>query len=183
VRAACKRRTRPSGQWFTDMAESGEVNVGQLARERYGESDAVLVGFGTHQGTVIAGREWGAPWEEMRVPPGRPGSWEDALHRAGGDDRMLIFDKSPSAEMSAWRGHRAIGVVYRPQYEQYGNYVPTVLPRRYDAFLFSTGRPPSARCSRPRRSWRSRRKPPRPTRPGCSRRRPGRGRAVQFFRH
>jgi len=33
------------------------------------------------------------------------------------------------------RGHRAIGVVYRPEYE-YGNYVPTVLPRRYDAFLF-----------------------------------------------
>jgi erythromycin esterase len=27
-------------------------------------------------------------------------------------------------------------VVYRPEYERYGNYVPTVLPRRYDAFLF-----------------------------------------------
>ncbi len=34
------------------------------------------------------------------------------------------------------RGHRAIGVVYRPQYESYGNYVPTVLPHRYDAFLY-----------------------------------------------
>jgi erythromycin esterase len=122
---------------FTDMAEGGEVNVGQLARERYGESDAVLVGFGTHQGTVIAGPEWGAPWEEMRVPPGRPGSWEDVLHRAtGGEDRLLIFPKAPSAGLSARRGHRAIGVVYRPQYEAYGNYVPTVLPRRYDAFLF-----------------------------------------------
>jgi erythromycin esterase-like protein len=72
----------------------------------------------------------------MRVPPGRSGSWEDTLHRAGGDDRLLIFPESASDEMSAWRGHRAIGVVYRPQYEQYGNYVPTVLPRRYDAFLF-----------------------------------------------
>jgi erythromycin esterase len=122
---------------FTDMAAGGEVNIGQLARERYGEADAVLVGFGTHQGTVIAGREWGAPWEEMRVPPGRPGSWEDAMHGAfGGDDRMMIFPKPASAELSAWRGHRAIGVVYRPQYEQYGNYVPTVLPRRYDAFLY-----------------------------------------------
>lgn len=121
---------------FTDMAEGGEVNVGQLARERYGEKDAVLVGFGTYQGTVIAGAEWDAPWEEMRVPPGRPGSWEDILHRAGGDDRMLIFNPSPSAALSERRGHRAIGVVYRPQYEHYGNYVPTVLPRRYDAFLF-----------------------------------------------
>jgi erythromycin esterase-like protein len=122
---------------FTDMAASGEVNVGQLARERYGEKGAVLVGFGTHQGTVIAGREWGAPWEQMRVPPGRPDSWEDVMHRAfGGANRMLIGPEAPSEELSEWRGHRAIGVVYRPQYEQYGNYVPTVLPRRYDAFLF-----------------------------------------------
>src|SRR5205814_9823754 len=88
-------------------------------------------------GKVIAGREWDAPWEEMRVPPGRPGSWEDVMHRAfGGEDRMMIFPESLSDEMTEWRGHRAIGVVYRPQYEQYGNYVPTVLPRRYDAFLF-----------------------------------------------
>jgi erythromycin esterase-like protein len=120
---------------FTDMAASGEVNLGQLARERYGESDTVLVGFGTHRGTVVAGREWGAPWEEMRVPPGRPGSWEDILHQAGGD-RMLIFDESVPPDLMERRGHRAIGVVYRPQYEHYGNYVPTVLPRRYDAFLF-----------------------------------------------
>jgi erythromycin esterase len=47
-----------------------------------------------------------------------------------------VFPTDPSAEMSAWRGHRAIGVVYRPQYERYGNYVPTVLSRRYDAFMF-----------------------------------------------
>src|SRR3954470_2295932 len=99
---------------FTDMAAGGEVNIGQLARERYGEKDAVLVGFGSYQGTVIAGREWGAPWEEMRVPPGRPGSWEETLHRAGGD-RLMVFRQPASAEMAATRGHRAIGVVYRPQ--------------------------------------------------------------------
>jgi erythromycin esterase-like protein len=121
---------------FTDMAESGEVNLGQLARDRYGANDVALVGFGTHRGTVIAGEEWGAPWEEMRVPAAREGSWEDTFHRAGDDDRLLIFPDQPSAELSAWRGHRAIGVVYRPQYEQYGNYVPTNLARRYDAFLF-----------------------------------------------
>ena len=120
---------------FTDMAESGEVNLGQLARDRYGEKDAVLVGFGTHRGTVIAGSEWGEPWEEMRVPPARSGSWEDAFHQAGDEDRLVIFPERASAELSAWRGHRAIGVVYRPQYEQYGNYVPSVLPQRYDAFL------------------------------------------------
>ena len=33
------------------------------------------------------------------------------------------------------RGQRAIDVVYAPEQEQ-RNYVPTILPRRYDAFLF-----------------------------------------------
>lgn len=122
---------------FTDMPESGEVNLGQLARERYGEPNVVLVGLGTHRGTVIAGREWGAPMEEMRVPVARPSSWEDVLHDAGADDKLLLFDPGASAQaLLDWRGHRAIGVVYRPELDWYGNYVPTVLPRRYDAFLF-----------------------------------------------
>jgi erythromycin esterase-like protein len=72
----------------------------------------------------------------MRVPEGRPGSWEDVLHRAtGGEDRMLIFPESPSKEMAAWRGHRAIGVVYDPRRES-GNYVPTVMGGRYDALVW-----------------------------------------------
>lgn len=120
---------------YTDMADEGMVNLGQLARDRYGETDAVLVGFGSHRGRVIAGQGWGEPWEEMRVPPARENSGEDALHRAGDEDRLLIFPQPEMGELAAWRGHRAIGVVYRPQFEQYGNYVPTVLPRRYDAFL------------------------------------------------
>jgi len=122
---------------YTDMANDGMVNIGQLARDRYGDKSAVLVGFGTHRGSVIAGEEWGAPWQEMRVPEGRPESWEDVMHRAGTHDKLLIFPRPASAEMLGWRGHRAIGVVYRPRYERYGNYVPTVLPERYDAFLYS----------------------------------------------
>lgn len=121
---------------FTDMADDGMVNLGQLARDRLGEGEVVLVGFGSHRGRVIAGRAWDDPWEEMRVPPGRDDSWEDVLHRAGADDKLLIFQQPASAELSHWRGHRAIGVVYRPPFERYGNYVPTVLPRRYDAFLY-----------------------------------------------
>jgi erythromycin esterase len=73
----------------------------------------------------------------MKVPPARPGSWEDVLHRASPADTLLIFtpeDEVP--ELLEERGHRAIGVVYRPQYEGYGNYVPTILPKRYDALLY-----------------------------------------------
>jgi erythromycin esterase-like protein len=122
---------------YTDMADDGMVNIGQLVRQGHGPKGVVLIGFGSYQGRVIAGQEWDAPMEVMRVPPGRAGSWEEVLHRAGADNKLLIFTE-PSAEdpMLEMRGHRAIGVVYRPQYEHYGNYVPTVLPRRYDAFLF-----------------------------------------------
>lgn len=30
----------------------------------------------------------------------------------------------------------ACGTLYHPEFEWYGNYVPTVLPRRYDALIY-----------------------------------------------
>jgi erythromycin esterase-like protein len=122
---------------FTDMAEEGMLNVGQLAREHHSGEGVVLVGFGSHRGSVIAGLEWEAPMERMPVPPARAASWEDVLHRLGSDDRLLLFaDADMTRELLQPRGHRAIGVLYHPHHEEYGNYVPTVLPRRYDAFLY-----------------------------------------------
>jgi erythromycin esterase len=122
---------------FTDMAGEGMVNVGQLVREEHGGEGVVLVGFGSHRGSVVAGSHWGAPMRRMEVPPGRPGSWEDILHRAGETDKLLLFGEADGPkDLLGPRGHRAIGVVYHPEYEHYGNYVPTVLPRRYDAFLY-----------------------------------------------
>jgi erythromycin esterase-like protein len=46
---------------YTDMARSGEVNVGQLARKAYGEENVFIVGFGSYGGSVIASRAWGRP--------------------------------------------------------------------------------------------------------------------------
>jgi erythromycin esterase len=122
---------------YTDMADDDMVNVGQLARHRWGDSDVVLAGFATHRGSVIAGRAWDAAAEQMDVPEGREGSWDDLLHRAGEQDKLLLLDgdAGPPA-LRERRGQRAIGVVYRPEYEHLGNYVPTVLPRRYDALLY-----------------------------------------------
>ena len=122
---------------YTDMASEGMVNLGQLARERYGEHDVVLVGFGSYRGTVIAGRSWDAPMQVMNVPPARPESWEQELHALDAADRLLLFEPiaRTSPALTAPRGHRAIGVVYRPEAE-FGNYVPTTLPLRYDAFLY-----------------------------------------------
>ena len=122
---------------FTDMSGAGMVNVGQLVREQLGTEEVVLVGFGSHRGSVIAAPRWGAPMEVMQVPPASAGSWEDALHSVGEDDKLLVFDSAhEEGGLYSPREHRAIGVVYDPAYERYGNYVPTVLPRRYDAFLY-----------------------------------------------
>ncbi|HEY8505765.1 MAG TPA: erythromycin esterase family protein, partial [Gemmataceae bacterium] len=121
---------------FTDMADDGMVNLGQLARETHGANDVALVGFGSHRGSVIAGAAWGAPMRRMSVPPARTGSWEDVLHRAGAENLLLLMEEFRGEPLEERRGHRAIGVVYRPQSEHFGNYVPTVLPRRYDAFLY-----------------------------------------------
>src|SRR4051794_12268747 len=75
---------------YTDMADDGMVNVGQLVRQRRGNEGVVLVGFGSHRGSVIAGQAWDAPLEVMPVPPGREGSWEDVLHRADEGNKLLL---------------------------------------------------------------------------------------------
>jgi erythromycin esterase-like protein len=75
----------------------------------------------------------------MRVPEARGGSWEDLLHRAAAKNAMLLFDGTDDGGirgLDAPLDHRAIGVVYEPRAERVGNYVPTIVPRRYDAFLF-----------------------------------------------
>ncbi len=121
----------------TDMADAGMVNVGQLVRERHHDEGVVLVGFGSHRGSVIAADEWEAPMQRLEVPPGREGSWEDILHQASAEDKLLLCDGlSGERDLFRERGHRAIGVVYHPEYERYGNYVPTILPARYNAFLY-----------------------------------------------
>jgi erythromycin esterase-like protein len=120
----------------TDMAGADMVNVGQLVRERHADDGVFLVGFGSHRGSVIAGREWGAPMERMPVPRAREASWEDVLHQSGAANKLLFMDDLRQVEEAAApRGHRAIGVVYHPEREG-GNYVPSVLPERYDAFLY-----------------------------------------------
>jgi len=134
----------------TDMADAKMVNIGQLVREYASEKKVILVGFGTYKGSVIAAKGWGEKMERMRVPPAIEGSWDNILHKQSkGSNSHLIFgdndtetntkDQLLAEDKRIMRrtriGQRAIGVVYNPEYEKYGNYVPTLLNRRYDAFL------------------------------------------------
>lgn len=115
---------------------AGMVNVGQLSRERH-DGDVVAVGFGGYRGGVVAADRWGAPMRRMPVPPAREGSLEALLHEQVGHDALLVFpERGRPAELTRRLDHRAIGVVYAPERERWGNYVPTVLGQRYDAFLW-----------------------------------------------
>jgi erythromycin esterase-like protein len=121
----------------TDMADAGHVNIGQLARERYGKDDVLLVGFGTYRGTVVAAAAWGASMQVMDVPPGRGHSLEEVVHAAAPAQSLFVFPRDARPDvLTDELDHRAIGVVYHPDRDGYRNYVPTVLGDRYDAFCW-----------------------------------------------
>ena len=122
----------------TDMTRDGMYNIGELARVRYGDKNVSLIGFGSYKGSVTAGRKWGAVMQTMPMPKAREGSWEYLLHKAGKEDKLILMNayRNNDTMMENHIDHRAIGVVYNPQYEQYGNYVPSILPLRYDAFIY-----------------------------------------------
>lgn len=122
----------------TDMADEGMFNIGELARLEHPGKGVVLVGFGSYSGTVMAGRSWGAPMQPMELPQAIKGSWEYLLRRTGPENKLLIMDELLDSDllMDQRIGHRAVGVVYHPDFEQYGNYVPSILPMRYDAFIY-----------------------------------------------
>ncbi|GGN62639.1 hypothetical protein GCM10010112_21090 [Actinoplanes lobatus] len=122
----------------TDQSQYGEISIGQLARERYGDAQVLLVGFGTYRGTVVAGPGWGQSMEVMGVPGARPGSLEEVLHAAAPPCGLFVFpSEGPRPDLlTTVLPHRAIGVVYRAERERWANYVPTVLGERYDAFLW-----------------------------------------------
>ena len=121
----------------TDMARAGMVNVGQLARAEWGAHDVYIAGFASYSGSVIAGEEWGAPMQRMAVPQAARTSWEAVLHEASERDKLIVTREIADNEDAAKsRGHRAIGVVYDPEWERAGNYVPTRMTDRYDALLY-----------------------------------------------
>ena len=119
----------------TEMSEVGEINVGQLVRERYGD-DAVLIGFTTYEGTVTAAGEWDGPTEQKRVLPALADSYEAILHDIAIPNFLLTWDDAPVREIfSERRLERAIGVIYAPQTERLSHYFYATLPEQFDAVL------------------------------------------------
>jgi erythromycin esterase-like protein len=117
----------------TQMGEWGELNLGQLARERHGDK-AFLIGFTTHTGSVTAAREWDQPAERRRVRPSIHGSFEHLFHQAGFERFVLPTAESREA-LAASRLERAIGVIYKPETERASHYFRARLADQFDAVI------------------------------------------------
>jgi erythromycin esterase-like protein len=119
----------------TEMGARGELNVGQLARQRYGD-ECLLVGFTTFDGTVTAAGDWGGPAERKWVRPALPNSHEAFLH-ANGAQRFWLDTAQPGVHetLAVSRLERAIGVIYRPETERGSHYFHARLAEQFDAVI------------------------------------------------
>lgn len=127
----------------TEMGRGGQLNLGQLARERHGEAAVYLLGFSTHDGTVTAASEWDGPAQLKRVRPSLPGSLEALLHQVAEEDparlaRFLLPLRACAearAALPAKLLERAIGVVYRPETERQSHYFDAEVARQFDGVI------------------------------------------------
>jgi erythromycin esterase-like protein len=120
----------------TAMGERGELNLGQLVRERHGDN-ALLVGFSTCRGHVTAASDWDLPAEHKRVRAPLPGSYEEVFHHVDKSAFLLDLRQQNAAVelLMEPRLQRAIGVIYRPGTERHSHYYHACLPRQFDFML------------------------------------------------
>lgn len=119
----------------TEMGWQGELNVGQLVRQRFGDA-ARLIGFTTYEGSVTAATDWDGPAERKRVRPGMRGSYEKLFHEIGEPAFWLdLRDPGLREVLQEQRLERAIGVIYRPETERQSHYFHTRIAEQFDAVL------------------------------------------------
>ena len=125
----------------TDMSKRGELNLGQLCREKYGNQVAIL-GCGSHDGTVAAAHNWDGDMETMDVVPSRADSWERVAHDTGLDSFVLnirdagLHDERLKRKLEEQKMERFIGVIYRPETELQSHYSKAALGKQFDAYLW-----------------------------------------------
>lgn len=118
----------------------GELNIGQLCKETYGEQ-ALAIGCGSYTGTVAAASRWGDDMQVMRVNPGMAGSYEELMHATGIGNFVLDLregrcDRRLREALRKKRLERFIGVIYRPDTERQSHYSTAVLPDQLDGLVW-----------------------------------------------
>jgi erythromycin esterase-like protein len=132
----------------TEMGERGEWNIGQLAREHYGD-EVTTVGFTTYSGTVTAASDWGGAEELKRVRPALEQSYEAFFHAVGPERFWLPLSAGLVPERLL---ERAIGVIYRPETERQSHYFEAQLAAQFD-YLVHLDRTHAVQPLDPGESW------------------------------
>lgn len=119
----------------TEVAARGEVDVGQLVRERH--PNTRLIGFTTYTGTVTAAADWNGLAERVWVRPALPGSVEELFHETDEEEFIVSFPRATRSThaLRSARVERAIGVVYRPRTERRSHYFQARLADQFDAVI------------------------------------------------
>lgn len=120
----------------TEVTGDGQLTLGQLARERFGD-DCRLIGFTTYTGTVTAASEWGGIAERKVVRPALNGSAEELFHETGEPDFLVsaMIDRSAAEPLDTVRLSRAIGVIYLPETERQSHYYHVRPSEQFDAII------------------------------------------------
>jgi erythromycin esterase-like protein len=120
----------------TEMGHRGEINIGQLVRERYADK-ALHIGFSTSRGTVTAASDWDDPAETKTIREPLPGSYEELFSRLGKKHFCLDLRGGGEATnmLKERRLQRAIGVIYRPETERMSHYFYASLPHQFDFMI------------------------------------------------
>ena len=120
---------------YTTMHWSGKTNLGNLLRYKYGQKNVYIIGTGTYSGTVVASEKWGTTWQQMEIAKADDSSWEQKLHEPGKNKLIISGELMDKPLLLRWISNVGIGVIYHPL-ERTGIYSISVMPKRYDSYLF-----------------------------------------------
>lgn len=120
----------------TQMSERGELNLGQLIRQRH-PRETWNLGFTTYSGRVMAADDWDGEAKIKDIRPALDDSYENLLHDTGLHNFLLNI--RPNAELTRQLTdpmlERAIGVIYRPETERYSHYFQAHLAQQFDSVI------------------------------------------------
>lgn len=120
----------------TEVGADGQLTLGQLARERFGDQ-ARLIGFTTYSGTVTAASEWGGAAERKVVRPALNGSVEELFHEVDRPEFLVsaMISRAVAQPLDDVRLGRAIGVIYLPATERQSHYYHVRPGEQFDAII------------------------------------------------
>ena len=121
----------------TLMPESGMESLGQVLRRQISADNVFILGQTSYSGSVRSALEWGGQQQVLSLVAARPDSLEHHLNATGIEIGMWLFNPQYSdMELNNFIPHRAVGVVYNPEFDYRDNYMPSCIPGRYDALFF-----------------------------------------------